>query len=91
MDFIANLLNNVPNKNRILLEISDNFAGNKEYIKDFRTPIMHEMVREKYKEYQSQYSRGTISKRIVCKNIENALAKDGFYMSSEAIRKVISR
>jgi hypothetical protein len=92
MDFLAELLNGIPNKNAILIELSERYSGNSEYIKDFRTPIMQEIVHRVYKEdYMEQHLRGTISLRLVAKNIEKDLGKRNLYLSSHAIRGILSK
>ena len=92
MDFLAELLNGIPNKNAILIEVSEMYSGNREYIKDFRTPIMQDMVKKIYKEeYKEQHKRGTISLRMIAKNIKKDLEKNNFYMSSSHIRSILSK
>jgi len=92
MDFLAKLLNGIPNKNAILIEISEYYSGNREYIKDFRTQIMQDMVRSVYEEkYKEQHLRGTISMRMIAKNIEKELEKKNLFMSSGHIRRLLSK
>jgi len=92
MDFLAELLNGLPNKNAILIEISEYYSGNREYIKDYRNTIIHDMIYRLYNEkYKEQHLRGTISLRLIAKNIEKELKNNNLFISSSHIRRILSK
>ena len=90
MDFIAELLHDYPNRNYVLLAISERYAGNREYIKNYRTPIIQDCVRERLKEYEYQIARGTISIRVVSKKIAEELQNNGYCINAGNVRNIIN-
>jgi len=90
MDYLEKLLQNIPNKNEILINISERYSGNREYIKDIKSKITKQLIIDIYKErYKDRYKRGTISHLLISKEISKYLLSKNIFMSDEAVRKVL--
>ncbi len=92
MDFLEELLDKVPNKNDILIKLSDRFSGNKEYIKDMKYKISKQIILQLYKEkYRDSVKRGTISIKLTVQEISKHLQTKNIFMSDESIRGILNR
>ena len=90
MDYIEKLLRSIPNKNKILIDISERYSGKTVYIKDIKSKLTKQIIQNIYQEqYKERYKRGTISHSFIAKQISEYLKKKDIYMSGEAVRKVI--
>lgn len=62
MDFLAEKLEGLVDRDEILLSISDRFCGNKEYVKDYRFPIRNRKILECWDDfYKEKVGRGEMS------------------------------